>query len=1053
MLKQFTRLGSASTACKVAMLGAASIVVLSQVALAQSSDEEAVTIAAQTNDDEVAFVQESIIVTGSRLKREGVDTVYPATTVGSELLEMRAPTNVADLLNELPSFGTPGASPDGAQSESLVGQNHLNFLGLGSQRTLTLVNGRRFVSSNPPGGEGAGSGLQVDFNVIPMALIDRIETIGIGGSPIYGSDAVAGTINVILKDDYEGFDITGQYGLTGEGDSEEYRFQIVTGGNFADGRGNVTLAAEYSKQEGLHNFDRPLYTTNDPFYAADRNYGGDGVFRIFRNKHIDTFTNGGLISASPMVRASRGIGALADGTFYQFAPDGNLVPFTPGGVAPDNAFVWAIGGDGTDLEDVSSQIVSPVERLVFSGTSRYDITDNIRAFGEFQFATTEATELANQDGFQTATGPGGEFGPLLFSIDNPFLNSQARGVLTDNGLSQFYMNRYHTEVYDSSYKNENFLWRAVAGLQGDFRVGDREFNWEASFVRGENTIDAGGTMIIDGRFINALDAVTVTQQDLDEIAAAGSSLATFSGTTSNQAGDIVCRSSIEAAKGNIVGETGSGITDNHLPFITGCVPLNLFGEGAPSAAAIDWLTGPEDARSRLEQTVFNVNIGGELFDLPAGGVAFNIGAETRKEYGSYRPSTAFEISLGRKEGALPTEGEFTTKELFGEVLVPLVNSGMNIPFLYHAEFSGAYRYIDNSVTGSADVWTAGGRFAVNQDLSFRGNYTRSVRAPSIGELYAPVQNIFVLANDPCDYRYVAQGSPERAANCAAAIPNYDPNSFASMITSAAQLGTQGGNPDLKNETANSYTLGATYEPSWLEGLLFTIDYYNVELEDAITVLSLAQVMNACYDIGPSSPACAQFTRDANGDINSFAIGQTNAQTFLAESIDYRLAYSFDLGRALSRETDWGGIDLGMQMHQLLTRETSVAGESPLPVIGSFTNPEFSANFDITWRKDNLRVFWRTQWQPGAEIDLTGTRIYEDENGHIIRKTDAYMMHNASVSYSLDELFKGGPKAASLQLSVNNVFDSKPSTEELALGYYTLAQQRGRSFMLRATTSF
>ncbi|WP_321490381.1 TonB-dependent receptor domain-containing protein [uncultured Hyphomonas sp.] len=1031
------------------LLSVAATSLLTPAALAQTESVETVPTAVDSDTQ----VQDAVIVTGSRIKRPGIDTMYPASTVDIETLEKGAFSNIADALNEMPGFGTPGASPAGAQETGVVGQNHLNYLGLGSQRTLTLVNGRRFVSSNPPGGGGAGSGLQVDFNVIPMALVERVETIGVGGAPIYGSDAIAGTVNVILRDDYEGFDISTQYGLTEEGDAEEKRLQLLVGGNFAEDRGNATLSIEYTKEEGLLNTDRSLYTTNDPFYAADSLVTGDGVFRIFRNQTIDTFSDGGIISAGPLVRAAYGVGALSDGNIYQFAPNGDLVAFNAGEIAPDGSFVWARGGDGTDLYDVSSQIVSPLERMVISGTTHYDLTDSVTFFGDVQVASTTATELANQDGFQTLTGPGGEYGPLQFSADHPLLNDQARGVLSANGLNQFFVNRYHTDVYDTAWENENFLWRVAGGLRGDFDIGDRNFTWEGSFVHGETDVYSGGTMIIDGRFINALDAVELTQTDLDEVAAAGNSLLTFSGTETANVGDVVCSSSLEAAKGNLVGETGSGLTDNHLPYVTGCVPLNLFGAGAPSQAAVDWVTGPEDSKSTIEQTVFNINVGGTLFELPAGGVAFNVGYETREEKGSYRPSTAAEVALGRHEAVLPTEGSFDTSEIFGEVLFPLVSPGMDLPFMYAAEASVAYRNIDNSITGSADVWTVGGRFSPIADLSFRGNYTESVRAPSIGELFGPTLNTFTLANDPCDYRFVAQGSAARAANCAADIAGYDPNTFTSGIVSAGVLGSSGGNQNLQNEMAEAFTIGAIYEPSSVPGLLLTIDYINIEVQDAITVLELDQVLNACYDSDGSSPACASFTRDAAGEISGYTIGQTNAETFMFESMDYRVGYNFEVAELLRRSSDWGGMNLDFRLHQVLEKETSVTGENPIPEVGSFTSPEYSATFDATWQRDNWRVFWRTLWQPEATIDLTGTRTYEDASGKIIDKAGAYFMNNASVSYTFDEPFSGGPQSAMLQLSVNNVFDSEPDTEELALGYYTLAQQLGRTFMIRATASF
>src|SRR5215210_9235232 len=205
---------------------------------------------------------ETIVVTGSRIPRPNFDTVQPSTVLNSEAIEQRGFVNAADALNELPQFGIPGSSPVGAGQGGTFGsgQSFVNFLGLGSQRTLVLVNGRRFVSSNTASIFGpTAAGEQVDLGLINTKLIDRIETIAIGGAPIYGSDAIAGTINVILKKDYEGAEVDFQSGVSSRGDAQNYRIRGIAGRNFMDGRANVTVSAEYNEGKGLVYGDRALY--------------------------------------------------------------------------------------------------------------------------------------------------------------------------------------------------------------------------------------------------------------------------------------------------------------------------------------------------------------------------------------------------------------------------------------------------------------------------------------------------------------------------------------------------------------------------------------------------------------------------------------------------------------------------------------------------------------------------------------------------------------------------------------------------------------------------
>lgn len=208
--------------------------------------------------DDEALTLELVLVTGSRIYRSGFDTMQATTVIESDFLEDRGSYNLADIINELPAFGAPGNSTEGGQGLTNIGAEFVNFFGLGSQRTLVLVNGRRFVSGNSPTlFSNAEPGLQVDFNMIPVAMVDRIEIIAVGGAPIYGTDAIAGTVNVIMKENFEGLDLTASHGWADEGNSlQEDRFTAVTGGNFAGGRGNIVAGFEHTEREGLRQSER-----------------------------------------------------------------------------------------------------------------------------------------------------------------------------------------------------------------------------------------------------------------------------------------------------------------------------------------------------------------------------------------------------------------------------------------------------------------------------------------------------------------------------------------------------------------------------------------------------------------------------------------------------------------------------------------------------------------------------------------------------------------------------------------------------------------------------
>lgn len=1032
-------------------LMAAGLLALATASGALAQDDQDTDTDQQNEDEQVEL--EKISVTGSRIKRAGVDTFYPAISVGEQELEDNAYTNVADALNEIPSFGPADATPRGTQNTFSVGQNFVDFYGLGSQRTLTLVNGRRFVSSNTPVIFGETGGLQVDFNVIPLALVERIEVIGVGGAPIYGSDAIAGTINVITKDRFEGFEVTGQFGRDSDGDAPFHQGSLVAGANFADGRGNVTMSAETFHQDGLRLFERPELTRgdNDVFFASEDD---NGERRIFRDQRINIFTNGGLIDPGAFIIPSLGIGALPDGNFYQFDSNSNLVPFTPGEPCPGSVF-FACGGDGPDFFDNVDQAQSPLNRDVFTASMNYDLTDSVRVSSDILFANTDAVELSNQGGFQTFAF-GGTSGALQFSADHPFLPQQARNVLAENGLDTFFVHRFNNDIIDPRNFREQFLWRFTTGLDGDFYIGDRNFNWEAYVVHGESDGESRREGIIDDRFLNAIDVRRLTAADLEGLTE--NDILQFSGTDSAGVGDVVCESVYQAALGNVTGSSGNGITDADLPFIQGCVPLNVFGENARSEAARAWVTGTQLTSTDIEQTVYNANFGGELFELPAGPFQFNVGYERRKEEAVFQPAIGDEVPLTRSAAFARTGGSYDTDEYYGEFLAPIVDSGMDIPGVHLFELNGAVREIDNSLAGSATVWTAGGRYAPVQDITFRGNYTESIRAPSLVELFAPITTSFSFANDPCDFRFVDEGpnAATRRANCQAELgAGYNPDEFASDIVNATARGRSGGNPDLENESAESYAVGVSIEPRWVDNLVVTLDYVDIQLQDAIQSLGLTSIMESCYDSPdfPNVSSCDRFTRNSEGQVVDFLTGQANAAQFNFEAIDFGAQYRFDMANALGNlNAGWGEKDLGMfsmnaRIHHLREREISVVGEPTDPVIGGFNFPEYSGTFDFIWQLPNTRIFWRVLWQDDALLDPAGDDTFIDLDGNEVTSSGHRFINNASISYTLSDMFEGAPRDLVLQFTVDNVFDREPDTVQQAAGHFGFAELFGRSYTL------
>ncbi|MBL4617215.1 MAG: TonB-dependent receptor [Robiginitomaculum sp.] len=1065
----------------------------SATAIAQDADENA-------DDDD------NIVVTGSRISRPGVDTIRPAITVDTEEFDKRAFTNIADALNEIPAFGN-GLTPNGAQNSFTVGQNFVDLFNLGTQRTLTLVDGRRFVSSNVPTTFGSAGGLQVDLNSIPVAMIKRIDVVPLAGAAVYGSDAIAGTLNVILRDDYEGAEFGGQYGVTEFGDFQTYQAQAVFGASTADGRGNTTFSVEYNEQEGGLLNKRPFFFADDPntvdFGRLDRDNDGnfddvdgdgdpDTFRRVFLNQRVQLFGPGGSVSPSTFIIPSFGIGTLADGNFYQFDPQGNLQTCVPGQTPGVSSAFFAQGGTcGVDFFDSVAQIRSPLERLVISSNSHYDIRPNVRAIVQTTFANSKASELVNQGGFQTWPF-GGTSSGLTFGVDNPFLTSQARGILQSNGLTTFGLNRFNNDIVNSGENStENFTYRVVTALEGDFNSGGRKFNWDLSAVFGESDVETRAFGIVDGRFINAIDAVRVDNTLLQTIITNNTAVNTLaealvslnddglSGVSNIRVGDIICNVNAQVAAGTLTGANlppaGNGVTDGDLPYATGCVPLNLFGEGVASAEAIAFINGgPRITSSDIGQRVFTANFGGEAFRLPAGWAQFNVGFENRREGAEFTPGLGTAIPITRSSAFVPTGGTAETTEFYGEILLPITEPGMNIPGFHLFELTASGRKVNNQIknlgseTGSSatnDVYEFGGRWSPVEDIIFRASYTSAIRAPALVELFTPTVQAFLFASDPCDVRFIDGGAAPavRAANCAA---DGIPVGFISDIVNRSIIGATQGNPDLRSERSKSYNIGAIIQPRWVDNLTVQVDYFNIKIEDRITPLSLTQIMNACYD-SPTFRVDNEFCSSdlfrripATGSpddnqVNFGLVGEQNAGLSAFAAVQFQVAYNFDIADAFSnakilKSQDWAKQDLGelafrVQVLRAIKNNVQTGSALPTSPIGSFGDPQWEATWDTTYTNGPWRAFWRIAYTDAPVFNTLGNSYLLDANDNIVN-FGSRTIHNASFAYTHNEM-------TSIQVGIDNVMNRKPDFFQQAAGYFGTTEMLGRRYTFRVRSRF
>lgn len=824
--------------------------------------------------------EQAVVVTGSRIARRNYTEVEPTITVSSREIEDRGFSTLGQALNEQPAFGIPGATPVGGQSAFGPGQNFVDFFSLGSQRTLTLVNGRRFVGSNTSsifGPTGSG-GSQVDLNIIPTKLIDRVETIAVGGAPIYGSDAIAGTVNIVLRRNYKGIELDGQYGISEQGDNPDYRVRLLAGTNFADGRGNIVVSGEYNKQEGLLFTDRAITRTGD-FFGGRTSASEPFRNRIFTDRRIPAISQfgvplvgGGAFGLDFPLSSGQSDLFIGDPTLnfgvsptgttptqLTFDANGNLIPINFGAPTglPTAFSINFSGGNGFSLVPLSN-LLSDVERINAVTLGQFQVTDNVRLFAEGWYTRSTGRNLRDQPEynsglFDVAGAPAGNF---ILSVDNPFLSTAARTAIrnsiNNNPLSDqnfgldyqgndltgqqnyFYLGRANTDLISGEAKGKVEVFRGVLGLDGNLSIlPDRQWNWEIVGNYGRSKTTATQRSLATQNLLNALDAVVGPN------------------------GTIICRPG-----GSRFPTTG--ISSAPAPTISStCAPLNPFGLNQASQAARDYVTGISKPEALNQQAIFTASVAGPLFRLPGGDLAFAAGYEHRYESQKFDPGAFFRggpdntptvdengdgnpnndpSSFGQSVPIVGSNANFNTDEVFGELRAELIGPDNNVPLIRALELKGAARYVDNSLSGGDLTWTAGGRYQPFRDITIRGNYTRSIRSPSITEFANPTQSFFGFATDPCDQDEVGNGPnpTQRRANCIlAGVAN--PSTFSALSNQRSFPQGVAGDRSLTAEKADSWTIGALLQPTFLRGFSASVDYIDIKIKDVITDFSADQV--------------------------------------------------------------------------------------------------------------------------------------------------------------------------------------------------------------------
>lgn len=989
-----------------------------------------------------------IVVTGSRIARPAVDNAQPTSVLGSATLNNRGYPDLARALNEQPGFGIPDSSLAGGQGNGFgVGQSFVNLFSLGSQRTLTLVNGRRFVGANPatPFSQ-AGAGTQVDLNTIPTKLIERVETVSIGGAPIYGADAIAGTVNIVLRKDFQGIDLDAQAGVSQRGDLGNQRVRALVGQNFADGRGNLTVTAEYNHDDGLLGNRRSIIARQLGFIQPVDPASPFSNVLVENQRTFLGYTGGNpYIRDAGRVTNNRGSASFpgsavrnAAGTALRFAPDGTLVPFNLG--TETNSSTTFLGGDNLNFANISNlRVRNNRVNAVVSG--RFEVTDGVEVFGEGWVSKNKAVNLAGQPNYNTAffrSAPAGSFdvnGNFIFRLSNPFLTEQARGIIRQNlaaaGLPSgndavFYLGRSNLDLTSGVARLDQGLYRLVGGLRGDFTLGNR-WNWEVSGNYGRTNTKSITPSIVEPNLRRALNVGR------------------------DAAGNIVCLpfapNPLDPTQPPLVR------TDPNTPpfgqqyngsISTTCAPLNLFGEGAPTQAARDYVTTNAVTYAITSQRDFLATLSGSPFTLPGGELGVALGYENRREYSRFSPDAFYTTPLGRSIPILGLRGSYTTNEVFGEFRAPLVGDGMNVPLIRALEVNAAGRYVDNSVAGGDFTWTAGGRWEPIGGVAVRGNFTRAIRAPAVTELFAANQPAFDGGFDPCDASNLTSGSnpAARQANCRAAGL---PADFVSIINSVTVPINVIGNRDLQNERANSWTAGGVLTPGFLPGFSLAADYINIDLKRTIVASSSDDVLTGCYDSSnfPSNFYCGLITRDTApgenfGQVLTLNEPYINQGGLKFEAVQVSATYNVDLGSA--------GRLAGSANYQHLIRQTSQISSDvpPTNTRGNIGSAIDKVNVSATYDVGPVTWFNQVQYTGPARFD-----VQDGPNARDVGRIPDYAIWNTAIILHASDRFD-------FRVNVDNVTDANipyPATAGVGAVNTYFQGLVGRAFLFGAAARF
>ena len=943
---------------------------------------------------------EKITVTGSRLRRDSFTVATPLATMDYEAIEDTGLGSLSEILiDELPQISEGSSNSNSQSNITATGLSTIDLRNLGTSRTLTLIDGRRVVSNSH-------SSSAVSLSTIPTGMVQRVEVITGGASAAYGSDAIAGVVNIITQQDKEGFGFKARGGESTEGGAKEFTLGLDYGTSFADDRGYLFFSSNYDKQYGL--------TYNDRKRAQQQESHSYDSDRMCNTMRTEAFPDDG--------ECMRDINQ----TDWRYLSDS-----IPGGVfnEPSRTTVggqW-IGSDGVVRHDWNQMkhgidtdqfvmLKIPDEALTTAIKVDFDLTDDLTFYSQVQYSVnkslnTKAPESEDESDKVITYDPiTGEFGEVIMgkiSRDNPYVPAD---IAAESG-STIKWDRNFAEVGNIYTDNTRTTLRTWAGLQGT--VFDGDWDWDVSVGYGKSTQEQ-----IRG---NEIDVIKASYALDAEYAADGTTI---------QCADADARAA-------------------------GCLPMNLFGEGSITPEVADYIRVNPTIDTTVEQFTVTGYVAGDLFEMPAGAVASAFGFEWRKD------SQKLETGGGATEGGISFNyvpqysGEVDVAEVFGEAAFPLLRDVAGAKSLT-AEVSARFADYSWSGTGLVQSYRTGLVWEVVDGYAIRANWARSQRAPSIDDLLSPPAGDYDSYTDIC-YGTTATSDDAGHDNCrkeptiAAAIDRdgefkESDNNYSPSV----------GNENLIEETADTFTFGFTLAPQFAEGLRIAVDYYDISIEDALSSYSNEDIMSYCYDSslawdekGGNNSFCNDLKRDEDGALTEVMQRNYNVDEISTSGVDLALEYVYDFnsyGR-IKFKTDW--------THVIDWTKTVQSPDGPAKsnYEGFYDEDIYKTQgtASLVWYKDEWRVRWSTKFKAAITVNQADEQDWLDDMADndercaagepecianpetlAFNEISSYIKHNVSISYTMDL-----PKYGEIRFfgGLNNVFDNQGEYSLGGKGHY------------------